>query len=152
MLFKLLLLISSLISLNSYAIEPVTDLSAVEAQSPVIELHWEESTSPVGIKNYIVFRDGVEIATPLETMYVDKKDIGFLTKYTYLVKAVDINGLVGGAVEVSITTPDKEIVVPPVVIDPIPLPTHPPGLVARLKIRWFSYTQWINRILDWWKE
>ncbi|MFC1510587.1 discoidin domain-containing protein [Candidatus Omnitrophota bacterium] len=67
------------------------DLIAALVSSTKIHLSWNASTDNVGVAGYKVYRDDVEIATIVETIYLDAGLTGS-TQYSYTVLAYDAAG------------------------------------------------------------
>lgn len=56
-----------------------------------VSLVWDDSTDNVGVANYLVFRDGVQVGTPKTRTYTDT-GLSANTSYSYTVNAVDAAG------------------------------------------------------------
>jgi len=71
-----------------------TNLQATAVSTSRIDLTWSPATDNVGVAGYKIYRDGVEIATAVDTSY---SDTGLLpdTTYTYTVSAYDTEGSEG---------------------------------------------------------
>lgn len=69
---------------------PLSLHSTVQTESS-IQLEWAASTSPHGIEEYHIFRNGNRVASTAQTIYVDT-GLASNTAYTYQVKAVDRMG------------------------------------------------------------
>lgn len=69
--------------------------------SYVIRLNWQPSTDNVGVKNYVIKRNGVVIDKPTGTTY-DDANITANTLYTYTVEAQDAAGNTSNAAETKI--------------------------------------------------
>ncbi len=67
-----------------------TNLTATPADTS-ITLNWTASTDNVGVTQYLIYRDGVQIGTSTRTDYTDTV-ITPQTMYTYAVKAADAAG------------------------------------------------------------
>ena len=71
-----------------------------------VNLNWLAGTDNIGVVGYQVFRNGVQIATPSGTSYVDST-VQAQTTYSYSVKAVDGVGLTSNPSNTAtVTTPD----------------------------------------------
>jgi hypothetical protein len=71
-----------------------------------VNLNWTAATDNIGVVGYQVFRNGVQIATPSGTSYVDST-VQAQTAYSYTVKAVDGVGLTSNPSNTAtVTTPD----------------------------------------------
>ena len=68
-----------------------TGLSATAVSVSQIDLSWSASTDNVGIENYLVYRDSVQIATTTATAYSDT-GLSSDTTYMYVLTAVDSAG------------------------------------------------------------
>lgn len=81
------------------------DLKATEVTASSASLEWTASTGPHPIKQYVVYRDHVLIATvtPPQTTYTDA-GLPPETTYSYLVGARDENGLSAESEILSVTT------------------------------------------------
>jgi hypothetical protein len=95
-----------------------TGLSAVASGTSAV-LHWNAAVDDLTVADYVVTRDGTQIATPDTT---DFTDTGLVpgTQVGYTVAAVDAAGNVGPAAAVSLPIPDTTP------------PAAPPGVTARL--------------------
>lgn len=95
-----------------------TGLSAVANGTNAV-LHWNAALDDLTVADYVVTRDGTQIATPDTT---DFTDTGLVpgTQVGYTVAAIDAAGNVGPAAAVSLAIPDTTP------------PTAPPGVTARL--------------------
>jgi hypothetical protein len=95
-----------------------TGLSAVANGTSAV-LHWNAAVDDLTVADYVVTRDGTQIATPDTT---DFTDTGLVpgTHVGYTVAAIDAAGNVGPAATVSLAIPDTTP------------PTAPPGVTARL--------------------
>ncbi|KPZ10273.1 fibronectin type III domain-containing protein [Pseudomonas syringae group genomosp. 3] len=80
-------------------------LKATEVTASSASLEWTASTGPHPIKQYVVYRDHVPIATvtPPQTTYTDA-GLTPETTYSYLVSARDENGLSAESEILSVTT------------------------------------------------
>ena len=67
------------------------DLSVSGETASELTLSWSPSTDNVGVNNYVVYRDGVQIATPSASTYTDT-GLDSETSYGYTVSAVDAAG------------------------------------------------------------
>jgi hypothetical protein len=94
-----------------------TGLTAVADGTSAV-LHWTAASDDIAVQDYIVTRNGTQIATPEAT---DFTDTGLVpgAKVSYSVAAVDAAGNVGPAAGVSLTMPD----------------TTPPGAPPRVTAR-----------------
>lgn len=70
---------------------PPTNLTAEAISSSDINLSWDASTDNVGIAEYRIYRDGLEIGMSTITSYADKGLLPLIT-YTYKVAAYDNAG------------------------------------------------------------
>src|SRR5439155_762672 len=68
-----------------------TGLTAAPAGSTGANLSWSASTDNVGVTDYIVRRNGVQVATPATTSYADT-GLSAATTYSYTVAARDAAG------------------------------------------------------------
>jgi chitodextrinase len=95
-----------------------TGLTAVADGTSAV-LHWTAATDDIAVEDYIVTRNGTQVAAPATT---DFTDTGLVpgAKVAYTVAAVDAAGNVGPAVGVSLTIPDTTP------------PSAPPRVTARL--------------------
>jgi chitodextrinase len=85
-------------TLDSVPPSAPTGLTAVLVTGPVASLAWTASTDNVGVTGYVVFRNGVQIASvgPSPTTYTDSPLPGAGT-FTYTVKATDAAGNMSAA-------------------------------------------------------
>lgn len=67
------------------------NLAASAVSTSQINLTWSASTDSVGVTGYVVFRGGVQIATPATNSYSDT-GLSASTNYSYTVKAKDAAG------------------------------------------------------------
>ncbi len=67
------------------------NLSALVVSLSQINLSWNASTDNVGVANYLVFRNGTQIATTTQTSYADSNLLPGV-QYSYTVAAVDFAG------------------------------------------------------------
>ena len=86
-------------------------LAAIDITYTTVSLSWPEPADNVGVKGYMVFRDGKKITTTSKAAYTNKKLVPG-RQYVYFIKAYDANGNVSaGSKPLSISTiPD---VLPP---------------------------------------
>ena len=68
-----------------------TNLTATAVSTSQINLAWSVSTGNVSVAGYQVFRNGVKVATPTNTVYSDT-GLSASTTYTYTVAAFDAAG------------------------------------------------------------
>src|SRR5439155_1327205 len=95
-----------------------TGLTAAAVGSSGANLSWSASTDDVGVTDYIVRRNGVQVATPATTSYADT-GLAAATTYSYSVAARDAAGNISpNSASVSITLADTTP------------PTTPTGLTA----------------------
>src|SRR5205814_2516938 len=81
-----------------------TGLSAAVAGSTGANLSWSASTDNVGVTDYIVRRNGVQVATPATTSYADT-GLSAATTYSYTVAARDAAGNISpNSATASVTT------------------------------------------------
>ena len=66
-------------------------LSVTATAETSISLSWSASTDDTGVANYIVYRDGSQIATPSGLSYTDS-GLSAATSYAYTVSAIDAAG------------------------------------------------------------
>jgi calcineurin-like phosphoesterase family protein/fibronectin type III domain protein len=83
-----------------------TGLTASASAPTIVDLSWKASTDNVGVTNYLVFRNGNQIATIGATTTYTDTTASANTSYTYTVKARDAAGNLSGASNAaSVTTP-----------------------------------------------
>src|SRR5204862_547794 len=83
-----------------------TGLSAAVAGSTGANLSWSASTDNVGVTDYIVRRNGVQVATPATTSFADT-GLSTATTYSYTVAARDAAGNISAnSASVGITIAD----------------------------------------------
>ena len=91
---------SAPISVTTKSVTSIPDTSAPSTPMSVhsmgetdsgVDLMWEASTDNVGVIDYILFRNGVEIARPSTTRYSDT-GLAASTTYSYTVRARDAAG------------------------------------------------------------
>ncbi len=81
------------------------NLTANAVSSNQINLSWKSSTDNVGVTNYVIFRNGIQIATPTSTTYQDT-GLTAQTTYIYTVAAQDLMGNTSAqSASASATTP-----------------------------------------------
>src|SRR5256885_2925161 len=111
-----------------------TGLSAAVAGSTGANLSWGASTDNVGVTDYIVRRNGVQIATSATTSFADT-GLSTATTYSYTVAARDAAGNISAnSASVSLTTADTT---------PPTTPTRLTGAAAgstRAKLSWGAST------------
>lgn len=96
-----------------------TDLTAIAYYATQIQLTWAISTDNISVTDYKVYRNGVQIGTPIRNEFADDGLSGGTT-YSYTVAACDAAGNCSAqSTAVSETTPDNEA------------PTMPSSLTAR---------------------
>lgn len=95
-----------------------TGLAAVGGNRQV-GLTWSSATDNAGVTGYLLYRNGVLVATTVSTGFADS-GLGELTSYAYGVAAVDAAGNVGPTAAVTVTTLDTTA------------PTAPGSLTAKL--------------------
>jgi|GEM_PF-1828939 len=83
-------------------------VTAVAVSSSSIQLNWEPATDHVGVTQYAIMRDGVEIAKTTHTFYLDSGLFG-ATDYRYQVFALDAAGNVSSAAEAAATTLEAQL-------------------------------------------
>lgn len=66
-------------------------LSASSVTSSSVVLSWTAATDNYGVSDYLVFRDGIQVAAPTATTYTDT-GLSSSTTYSYAVKARDTAG------------------------------------------------------------
>ena len=69
----------------------VTQLTVDTLNDSSVRLSWTESTDDKGVKEYIVFRNGIEI-TRVNVLTYDDILLSSMTNYVYSVKSVDLSG------------------------------------------------------------
>ncbi|EHB5085181.1 carbohydrate-binding protein [Enterococcus faecalis] len=82
-------------TLSEDALEKPTAPSGLHSMGETdstISLMWNKATHSSGIKEYLVYRDNILIATTPNTHYKDK-NLDASTKYKYTVKAVSVDGV-----------------------------------------------------------
>ena len=79
--------------INNDTVSPTspTGLSATAVSVSQIDLSWSASTDNVGVENYLVYRDSVQVATTTATSYSDT-GLSSDTTYIYVVRATDAAG------------------------------------------------------------
>jgi len=82
-----------------------TNLTGVSPTTTTATLSWSASTDNVGVAGYLVFRNGVQIATTAETFYQDS-GLTTATTYYYVLSAFDLGGNTSPAQTVEVTTKD----------------------------------------------
>lgn len=89
--------------------EPPQHLHSTSITANSISLAWEESESLYVIQNYLVFRDGVQVAaTDSSTLYYVDRGLTASTNYQYFVAAKDIRNLTSLPSDVlSVSTADE---------------------------------------------
>jgi len=98
-----------------------TGLTAAAVGSSGANLSWSASTDDVGVTDYIVRRNGVQVGTPAATSYADA-GLSAATTYSYTVAARDAAGNISSdSTSVSVTTASAADTTPP---------TTPTGLTA----------------------
>jgi fibronectin type 3 domain-containing protein len=70
---------------------PPTSLTATPVTAARVNLTWQAGGDNVGVDHYVVLRDAVAVATPVDTNYSDG-DVLPQTQYTYTIIAVDAAG------------------------------------------------------------
>jgi hypothetical protein len=92
---------------------PPSGLTAVAVSATQVNLDWTASTDNVGVAEYRVRRNGIEIGTTVSVSYVDNTAAPSTT-YTYTVVARDAAGNVSApSAAAQVTTPDLPIPLPP---------------------------------------
>jgi chitodextrinase/glucose/arabinose dehydrogenase len=92
-----------------------TGLSATAVSSTQVDLTWTASTDNIGVTGYLVFRDGVQIATVTTTSFSDSGRTPSTT-YQYAVRATDAAGNLSAlTADVPATTPAAADTVAPTV-------------------------------------
>src|SRR3989449_947147 len=82
-----------------------TGLTGAAAGSTGANLSWSASTDDVGVTAYILLRNGIQVATPATTSFVDT-GLSAATTYSYSVSARDAAGNISpNSASVSVTTP-----------------------------------------------
>ena len=113
-----------------------------------LTLSWSASTDDTGVSNYVVYRDGVQVATPSGSTYTDT-GLSPETSYTYTVRAIDAAGNESApSPSVSTTTPATDPNEDP---EPSGIPVASrsyPNLVYNPS---FEYEDFFNEVLghDW---
>ncbi|MEP7247342.1 MAG: hypothetical protein ABI885_27170, partial [Gammaproteobacteria bacterium] len=98
----------------------VTSITAPTSNQVVIMWSASTDTGGSGVKNYKVFREGVEQVTTTTTTYTDNNGISGTTTYHYTVQAFDIAGNPSLLSDVAIiTTPDTLIPTAPTITSAI---------------------------------
>jgi chitodextrinase len=95
---------SSTQSVDSAPPSVPTGLSATPVSSSQIDLAWTASTDNVGVAGYKIFRNGLQIATTINTSYSDTGRLPS-TLYSYAVAAYDLSGNNSPQAGVTATTP-----------------------------------------------
>jgi hypothetical protein len=82
-----------------------SDLSAVADSTSSVRVRWTASSDNVGVTGYRLFRNGAEVAQPVDTLFTDG-GLSAATTYSYEVAAVDAAGNTSArSAPVSVTTP-----------------------------------------------
>src|SRR5256712_11580564 len=91
-------------SVDTTAPSTPTGLTGATAGSTGASLSWSASTDNVGVTAYILLRNGVQVATPATTSFVDT-GLSAATTYSYSVSARDAAGNISpNSTSVSVTT------------------------------------------------
>jgi len=96
-----------------------------------ITLTWSAASENVGVSGYLVYRDGVMIATTTATSHVDGQ-LSSGRSYSYKVRAYDAAGNVGGASASVTAAPQASASPPPPAPQASPAPPPPPAPTAPL--------------------
>ncbi len=81
----------------------VPSLTAATYSSTSVEIFWEEATTDTAIAGYEIRRDG-ELLNTLDARSFFENTLAPGTEYRYEVRAIDINGVVGEAASVTVST------------------------------------------------
>ena len=101
---------------------PPTGLSGISGLPTGMTLNWNASTDNVGVGGYIIYRDGLKVATTSQTYYQDSGLAG-ATAFAYFIRAYDVAG--------NLSSPSATITA--VTRDVIP-PSTPTGMTVTLPL------------------
>jgi len=82
----------------------VTGLKVKDLHDGKLKISWDPATDDTGVEHYNIYRDGILLATTIDTSYTDT-GLTNGQSYTYEVSAVDTSGLEGEKSEPAVGTP-----------------------------------------------